>query len=521
MSKVIAFTLVVSLITGCSAMGIVTDVAAASKKPSISKTVNVNLGKTVKIKIKNGNKKAKVSWKTSNKKIANIVKKSKTNAKVKGIKVGNATITADYKIKGKITHLKCKVKVVDVKNDNVNNNISTATPGQQPYIQPTVTPAPTAEVKKDVPAFIGFKTYDDGEIGISDSGRMSKMSLGDFVVFAEDDENVNDRSEDDKNEDNKNEDEETIDSELYAPKIEKGVMNVNLNCTVLVKLTFENSKRDNIVEIVLNDSEYGKKQIYTPNSMKNKIISADTTYDEVADTYVTDVLIALPPSTKEGVRTIDIEECSFLREITGVKGYIDMSKARTISFTIETTTNLVESDSLYFTFEKNIEGGYTIRNVSLELLKDYPLDTISVPSYYKGLPVTKIASYSFSSAVTKRLVFPSTIKEIEYRIFEDIGGLEEVYILGKASGEGFNYLESFTSNLEDNKKYKIIIDKETVSYYYDAAVDLQGRIDAGDNNPSLNDAGWLLLYEIERPYRDNVYTIINGEYIIVGQLLNK
>ena len=44
--------------------------ADATKKPSVKKKVSVVVGKTAKIKVKNAAKNAKVTWKTSNKKVA-------------------------------------------------------------------------------------------------------------------------------------------------------------------------------------------------------------------------------------------------------------------------------------------------------------------------------------------------------------------------------------------------------------------------------------------------------------------
>ena len=44
----------------------------AAKKPSLKKRVYVDVGRTVRIKVKNAAKNAKVTWKTSNKKVAKI-----------------------------------------------------------------------------------------------------------------------------------------------------------------------------------------------------------------------------------------------------------------------------------------------------------------------------------------------------------------------------------------------------------------------------------------------------------------
>lgn len=64
--------------------------------------------------MKNAAKKAKVTWKVSNKKVIKLTKKRKKYAVVKGVKKGTATLKATYK-KGKVKKiLKCKVKVEKV-----------------------------------------------------------------------------------------------------------------------------------------------------------------------------------------------------------------------------------------------------------------------------------------------------------------------------------------------------------------------------------------------------------------------
>lgn len=85
---------------------------AKAKKPKLSKkTITITKGKTKTIKLSGAGKKAKVTWKTSKKKVAKLTKKKKTYCKVKGVKKGSATITCKIKIKKKSYKRKCKVKV--------------------------------------------------------------------------------------------------------------------------------------------------------------------------------------------------------------------------------------------------------------------------------------------------------------------------------------------------------------------------------------------------------------------------
>ncbi len=124
------------------------DVAQAAKKPKLNKSsCSVNVGKTVKIKVKNGNKKAKVTWSTKKASVAKITGKNtkgnKAYAVVKGIKEGTAKITAAYKLGGKTKKMTCNVKVTD---PEANNNTVTAAPAQTQNT--AATPAATSGVIK-------------------------------------------------------------------------------------------------------------------------------------------------------------------------------------------------------------------------------------------------------------------------------------------------------------------------------------------------------------------------------------
>lgn len=107
--------------------------AAKKKSPSLSKKkATLIKGKSLKLKVKNGNKKAKVSWKTSKKAVAKITKKSSKGksayATVKAVKKGKATITASYKLGKKTKKLKCKITVNEKANGSQQGgNASTQT----------------------------------------------------------------------------------------------------------------------------------------------------------------------------------------------------------------------------------------------------------------------------------------------------------------------------------------------------------------------------------------------------------
>ena len=106
---------IVSVVTALSLMisgGSLT--AEAAKKPKLNKkSVTVQVGKSVKLKVKNKVKKGKVIWKSKNKQVAIVSSKGK----VTGKEAGSTRIICTIKKGKKKVQLKCKVKVV-AKNES-------------------------------------------------------------------------------------------------------------------------------------------------------------------------------------------------------------------------------------------------------------------------------------------------------------------------------------------------------------------------------------------------------------------
>lgn len=110
MAHAVLFGVVVSVIAPGTPAG------AKTKKPKLSaKKVTVTEGKTKTIKLSRAGKKAKVTWKTSNKKAVKVSKKTKTSCKIKGVKKGTATVSCSVRLDKKTYKLKCKVTVAKKK----------------------------------------------------------------------------------------------------------------------------------------------------------------------------------------------------------------------------------------------------------------------------------------------------------------------------------------------------------------------------------------------------------------------
>lgn len=122
---------------------------AASKKLKVStKKVNLQVGKTKTVKVKNAPKKAKISWKSKNPKIATVTKKGKVTAKKKG----NTSVVCkvSYKKNGKkkVSKFVISVKVTAKKTGTATPNATAASaPTVSPSLtgKPMTTPNPTAE----------------------------------------------------------------------------------------------------------------------------------------------------------------------------------------------------------------------------------------------------------------------------------------------------------------------------------------------------------------------------------------
>ena len=388
LSLVLALSLVLSMfMTGNS--------DAKAKIKLNKKKITMTVGQKYKLKLKNYKK--KVKWTSFKKSTATVHKNGVVTAKKKG----SVKITA---LAGKKKYV-CKVTVkarkstpantpsiassvpvvVPTEKSGVSQTVTPSiAPSSIPSTEPTTTPSATHEME-DVPKFITFKTYDDEEVFVDESG-MTTQELDDQILVA-------------------NAASETAETET------KSIENnwINKEDILLLKLSYENKKRDSIVEIVLNDSDYGKKQIYTTAASINKILSSDTYYDEEKDSYVTDVLLQMPVTKSSTERNIEIQETCFLRETIGKKGYADMSSARRTAVKFNVSQETLPSCPIYFNFTENEVGGYTVVSWN----QNYTLpDTLYIPPTYKGKPVNQIGPGAFEKATIKKLIIAESISEI-------------------------------------------------------------------------------------------------------------
>ena len=129
MAFIVALVLTITLVPAVQA-------DAAPKMKLNKKSVTMNVGKTVTLKVQNKNGK-KVKWKSTNNKVAKVTKKGKVTAK----KIGKATIVA------KVGNKKLKCRIVVKKKQNVQ-----PVPTTKPVVttKPVTTTKPTVTTKSAV-----------------------------------------------------------------------------------------------------------------------------------------------------------------------------------------------------------------------------------------------------------------------------------------------------------------------------------------------------------------------------------
>lgn len=356
----------------------------AKKKPELNrKKLTLYVGKSAKLKVKYT--KRKVKWYSSKKSIVMVSKKGKVTAKKKG----KAKIIAQIGKKKLICKIVIKAKKSSKKNPVAETSKPTPTiaPTVAPSVEPTATMIPSdIDSLSDKPAFLGFKDYEGADLQGS-SISVSKLNS------------------------------------LYnTPVIEN---QINEKEMLLLKLSYINKRRDSIVEIIINDSDYGQQQIYTTAASVNKIVSSDTYYDSEEESYVTDVLLKMPVTKSNDTRTVEIVETTFLRETVGRKGCADMSFARTKSVCFNVSKTPLPSYPVYFNFSKN-DTGYAV--ISLSTVYELP-SCLYIPPTYNGEPVTQIGNECFDKSTISKLVIPSSIQTIGDNIFNNTASNLDTIIL--------------------------------------------------------------------------------------------
>ena len=172
MGRSLAFVLTLAMLLTVNGVSQIAD-AASKATPQISqKSVTLKAGSTKKVTIKNMPKKAKVTWKSKNKKVATVTK----NGKIKGIKAGKTTITA------KLTYQKAKktVNKTFAIKVTVTAKSKAPTPTKKPSAEDIEKEANASNLTTEHTSRNGIKTKDNGKMrkNLSTQDIVKSMGLG-------------------------------------------------------------------------------------------------------------------------------------------------------------------------------------------------------------------------------------------------------------------------------------------------------------------------------------------------------
>ncbi len=155
----------------------------AAAKPALNKTsANVLIGKSVKLKLKKKVGKAKINWKSKNKKIAKVNK----NGKVTGVKKGNTKITAAVSVKGKKYRLNSKIKVIQkAKSFRITySNGKTASPVQLKTGQQLKLTAKMTSPKSSNDFITSWKSNNGNAVSVNKNGKITALNPGEATITA-------------------------------------------------------------------------------------------------------------------------------------------------------------------------------------------------------------------------------------------------------------------------------------------------------------------------------------------------
>lgn len=204
------------------------------------------------------------------------------------------------------------------------------------------------------------------------------------------------------------EDSEVITDFMYGNKDER----------VVITLQFINQERDNFIDLVLNDSDYGNDQVYELSSKTNIVHSVETRKSD--GKWITDVTILMPMTKSSTTRNIEITEVNFLKTTINKQVHAELDKdSFSKKLDVKVTEKFVPTSRIFFNYENfsyNGEEGIQIT----KLREEYGVPNIVyIPPYIDSLPVLSCKEMSLgviSPNRNKHLVIPETLKYHEAMI---------------------------------------------------------------------------------------------------------
>lgn len=246
----------------------------------------------------------------------------------------------------------------------------------------------------DTPSFLGYSV----EVGsvTKHENRKSIKSKG-----------SSDKKSDAESESKQPSDVESTD--VFKSTIISNSMYANKDEHLALTLRFENEKRDTLIDIVLDDSDYGNDQAYTSSSRINIIYSIETF--KLEDVWITDITLVMPKTKSEvgEKRIIKIKEVNFLREVINKSVSANFRKCESQLLEVQVIEEYVPSSKILFRyddFEAFGDTGLIITGINLE----YYHNTVYIPEEIDGKKVIAIGYMILPDKHLQNLIYPSNLK---------------------------------------------------------------------------------------------------------------
>lgn len=294
----------------------------------------------------------------------------------------------------------------------------------------------TNNTNNDVPSFMGYNieigTIDSYDVNIKPKKRKLNDSLSDTPT-------------------------EVVDSMIMSTS-----MYANKGEHLFITLRFENEQRDSLVDILINDSDYGDNQVYNSTSKINIVYSIETF--KLDDLWVTDILIVTPiTKAKAGTtRSIEIVEVNFLRDVIHSTVSASFKKCESQTLKVNIVEEYVPSSKVFFEYEEfeyGEDSGLIITGVNT----DFYRGIIYIPEEIDGLKVIAINEFILIDFKIKNLIYPSTLRYFKDRAFNHVVshdficlsqeltniGIGDNWFQGKAEGTNIYLYRSLIPQFSD------------------------------------------------------------------------
>ncbi len=493
---VISFVLALAL----SLMPVQFQVSDAAGKMSLNKsTCVVKKGAKLKLKAKGlkGKEKKKLTWKSSNKKVATVSKKGVVKAKKKG--------TAVIRAKAGKKSASCKVTVgVPVKKVKVNAKEIRLTKGQSAKIKASVSPS-NASVKK-----LGYVSKNKKVASVDSKGKVSALSAGTTSVTV--------KSKDGNNKSAKVK--VIVTDELQKPRVDTTAPAKKVAVT-----GFALSQEELLMD--LNETS-SLQTVFTPANATNKNVTWTSTNPSVASVSATGIVRGI--SKGNAVIEARTEDGGFTAKCS-----VTVASLARVSSDDEIASALEQGDFDILLLESSAKTKFTVpegdyRNA--EMIVRVPNGEVENNANFKTVHIEEIAKDTYYENATGNLL---SIESADSHVvigrdalasvqvtegsknagIENNGTLEQLDIVSDGSvrifGEGDEIIP-----VSITKKVKLVTNQNLQITAVQTTFELQIRsgaenttvtVDKKENRPSISGLGMITVTYVET---GDVETIVSS-----------